>query len=212
MSLIESIDSEVREIFKTAKGCHDFDHTERVYNLCLKIGEKEGADLEILKLAALLHDIAREAEFKSGGKICHAEHGAKMAREILESYNCDADIIEQVFHCIDTHRFRGNKAPKSLEAKVLFDADKLDSIGAIGIGRAFVFAGETGSRVHNKNIDVNKAENYGINDTAYREFLLKLSKVKERLLTAESRAMAEERHRFMELFFDRINREVEGEI
>jgi len=80
----EKVKKEAQKFFRNAKGSHGFDHTERVYNLALHIGKKEKADMEILKLAALLHDIAREHEDKLNGAICHAEHGAKMARGILK--------------------------------------------------------------------------------------------------------------------------------
>lgn len=115
-------------------------------------------------------------------------------------------------HCIETHRFRGNNKPQTKEAKVLFDADKLDSIGAVGIGRAFQFAGEVGARLHNGGIDIKQTQSYSKEDTAYREFTVKLRKIKDRMLTEEGKRMAEERHRFMIAFFDRLNDEVEGKV
>jgi uncharacterized protein len=212
MDKFQIIVEEAKNIFAKAKGSHDWDHTERVYNMCMHIGKIEYADIEVLGYAAILHDIGRDTQDKSGGKVCHAEIGAVMAREILKKYDFNEDKINNIVHCIETHRFRGDKVPISKEAKILFDADKLDGIGAIGIGRAFVFSGEIGAKVHDKNIDINKIKSYTSEDTAYREFLVKLRKVKDTMLTDEGRRIAEGRHDFMVAFFDRLNKEVDGEV
>ena len=98
----------------------------------------------------------------------------------------------------------------TLEARVLFDADKLDSIGAVGIGRAFLFAGEVGARLHDKDVDVGKTKPYTREDTAYREYLVKLRLVKDRMTTREGRRLAAGRHKFMAAFFDRIDKETDG--
>ncbi|MFC1837911.1 HD domain-containing protein, partial [Thermodesulfobacteriota bacterium] len=114
-------------------------------------------------------------------------------------------------HCVEAHRYRGDKIPRTLEAKILYDADKLDSIGAVGIGRAFLFAGETGARLHNESdVDILACKPYSREDTAYREFRFKMSKIKDRMLTPEGRRLAEERHDFMEVFFERLERETKG--
>lgn len=210
MKLIEQITKRAEEFFSDSKGSHDWEHTLRVYNLCLHIGRKENANLKIIKISAILHDIGRGHQDKHNGKICHAEKGAGLARKLLSEFEVDNDKINKIVHCIETHRFRGNKSPISKEAKVLFDADKLDSIGAVGIGRAFLFAGEIGAKLHNKDIDINKTEEYSKEDTAYREYMVKLRKVRERMLTEEGRRIADERHNFMVEFFDRLNKEVEG--
>jgi uncharacterized protein len=115
-------------------------------------------------------------------------------------------------HCIAAHRFRDNKQPETPEARVLFDADKLDSIGAVGIGRAFLFAGEVGAKLHDKAVDPEKSLPYSEEDTAYREYLVKLRYVKDRMLTASGLELAKERHQFMTDFFERLNREVDGDI
>jgi uncharacterized protein len=210
MDFIENIKTEAKSYFTNARGSHDWDHTERVYDLCLRIGKKENADIEILKLAAILHDIGREEEDRSNGKICDAEKGAILARELLEKYKIEENKIDKIVHCVECHRFRGNKIPQSIEAKVLFDADKLDSIGAVGIGRTFLFAGEVGARLHNKEVDIENTKPYTVEDTGYREFVVKLSKIKDKMLTSEGKKIAEERHEFMVKFFDRLNEEVDG--
>jgi len=192
-------------------GCHGPDHTERVHRTALYIGRLMGARLDVLSAAALLHDIGRKYETRKQGKICHAEKGAELAREILAKLDFAPSLIEEISHCIEAHRYRGAKVPRTLEAKILYDADKLDSIGAVGIGRAFLFAGQTGARLHNdSDVDILVCKPYSKEDTAYREFKFKMSKVKDRMLTPEGKRLAEERHDFMEVFFERLEREVKG--
>jgi uncharacterized protein len=201
-----------QELLSSDASSHGWDHAERVWNLCSHIGREEGADLEILRLAAYLHDIGRPEEKTSGGEICHAVAGAARARAILEGNGCDREMVGRVVHCIASHRFRRNgEQPGTLEARVLFDADKLDAIGAVGIGRAFLFAGEVGARLHNPEADILATQPYSSEDTAFREFSVKLKKVKDRMLTATGKKMAEERHHFMVAYFERLTQEVHGE-
>jgi uncharacterized protein len=212
MKIIDEIKKIAEDLNSKNRGCHAFDHTERVHELCKHIGEKEKANMEVLSIAAYLHDIGRIDQDSSNGGVCHAEAGAKRARKILEKYNLSKEKLENIIHCIETHRFRGNNKPKTLEAKVLYDADKIDSIGAVGIGRLFFFASEVGAYLHNKDIEVEKTKPYTKDDTAYREFLVKERFIKDKIITKEGRKMAEGRHKFMVGFFDRINKEVEGEL
>lgn len=209
-ALVSRVREEARAFFRGARGSHDSDHTERVLRLALRIGRKERADLGIVEMAALLHDIGREEEDRSRGRICHGRSGAALAKEILTRLGSEPATVRAVVHAIRTHRFRKGGAPRTLEARVLFDADKLDSIGAVGVGRAFLFAGEIGARLHDKEIDVRKTKPYTRDDTAYREFLVKLRRVRDRMTTREGRRIAAERHRFMAAFFDRLNKETDG--
>ena len=189
-------------------GCHGPDHSARVHRTALYLGRLMGARLDILSAAALLHDIGRRHETESRGAICHAGKGAGLARTILIELGFAAATIERIVHCIATHRYRDASHPQSLEARILYDADKLDSVGAIGIGRAFLFAGQLGARLHNEGSDIRNTDSYSVEDTAYREFKVKLCKVKDRMLTPEGRRLAEERHAFMEVFFERLEREI----
>jgi len=211
-NIIPKIRKEARAHFIGAKGSHGWDHTERVFNLAIHIGKKEKADLDVLEVAAILHDIKRKEEDEKLGEVCHAELASVEARKILEKYSLDEIFIKEVVHCIRTHRFRGSNIPESKEAKILFDADKLDSIGAVGIGRAFLFAGELGAKLHNPQKNQEETEAYSMEDTAYREFSVALSKIKNRMLTKEGKKLAKERHEFMVDFFDRLNKEVEGNL
>lgn len=212
MDLFNKIKKEVKNKLSGINSCHEWEHTERVYNMAMHIGKKENADLEILSLAAILHDIARKEQDESNGKIDHAEKGAILAKEILKKHNLSKEKIENIIHCIETHRYRNDKIPQTKEAKVLYDADKLDAMGAVGIGRAFSFAGHVGAKVHNKNTDLSKTKSYSIDDTAWREYEVKLKHLKDKMLTDEGKRIAKERHEFMKIFFDRLNKEVDGEV
>jgi uncharacterized protein len=193
-------------------GSHGPDHTERVLQNALAIGRAMGARLDILAPAALLHDIGRSEESRSKGGVCHAEIGAELAEPLLRELGFSADDRAAVCHCIRAHRFRGGTEPESLEAKILFDADKLDSIGAVGIGRAFLFAGQIGARLHNAELDHETTAAYSGEDTAYREFQVKMSKVRSQMLTPIGREIARHRHEFMETFFAELNLEIYGSV
>jgi uncharacterized protein len=200
-----------RSCFDTTSGSHKWDHTLRVLRLCEMIGPAENADMDVLKPAAYLHDIGRKFQDAAKGAICHAEKGAQMAKPLIEALPLSHDQKRNIIHCIRSHRFRNDRKPATIEAKVLFDADKLDAIGAVGVARAFLFAGEVGARLHNPELDAEKTRPYSVDDTGYREFKVKLCKIKDRMLTVEGRKWARERHAFMHDFFNRFLAEHEGE-
>ena len=205
---------QARDRLEHSPACHDWDHTLRVLNNARHLCRVEGADLLVVEFAAVLHDVGRPAELADQGQTCHAHRGAELVHEILPGLGItDPAFIEHVAACVRTHRFRNrtDDRPASLEARIVFDADKLDSIGAIGIGRSFHFAGRIGARVHNRADEAQSSASYSREDSAYREFLVKLRHLHERMLTAEGRRMAASRHRFMVAFFEQLNREVNGE-
>jgi uncharacterized protein len=209
-SLLSWIRNRARSHFSQAKGSHDWDHTLRVHRLCRFIGTAEGADLLVTEAAAYLHDVGRDHQDRANGRLCHAEKGAAIAREMLQTSRIATHRRENIIHCIAAHRFRNGDPPSTLEAKVLFDADKLDAIGAVGVARAFLFAGELGARLHSPEVDVARAPAYSVDDTGYREYVVKLSKIRKRIITATGRRLADERHRFMTVFFERFLEEYEG--
>ncbi|NTV55520.1 MAG: HD domain-containing protein [Candidatus Moranbacteria bacterium] len=213
--LLEAIEIEAKKYFVDASGCHDWTHVERVRALAGRIGKAEDADLHVLAAAALLHDVSRGEEMRKGGGFCHAEHGAEEARNILVRLGCEPDFIDRVTHCIRTHRKRGKNIPESLEAKILFDADKLDSLGAIGVGRAFLFAGMAGSKTlytgNEKELAKHdKDYSYTNEDSVFLEYEKHLKHLKDRLLTKTGKTIARERSDFMKDFFTQFWKEVEG--
>jgi len=207
-----TIEEEVKEYFKNSKPTHDFSHVKRVYNLCMKIGKKEKADLEVLRLASLLHDIGRIKRDED-----HEIHSIEIAEKVMDKYKIDEKTKRNVIHCIKTHRYRNNAVPETLEAKILYDADKIDAIGAIGICRAYSFGGENGQKLYrkedfsNKDIEVSRKLDHK-KHTPVIEYKAKLSRIKDTVLTEEGKRIAEERNKFMKNFFLRLEKEIKGEL
>jgi uncharacterized protein len=202
-----------RDRMKSLHASHGWDHVQRVIRNAEHIAATElQADAFIVRTAAILHDIARDEQDRAGGTLCHAELGSAEAEKFLLSEGLDPDRARHIARCILSHRYRKERKPESIEAMILYDADKLDSIGAIGIGRAFLFAGEVGARLHNSEVDISRTASYSEEDTAYREFMVKLRTVKDKMLTDEGRRLAQERHDFMIDYFRRLDEEVKGEL
>ena len=206
---------------KLTCSAHSLDHVLRVHNLCLLIGDiEENVDLEILIPSALLHDIARVEESEDvTGKIDHAELGSEMAEEILIKLEYDEEKIKNIKHCIKTHRFRTGNEPKTIEAKILFDADKLDAIGATGIARTFMLAGQFGQRlILNENMDSylqsNTVENGRLKKmsehTPFMEYELKLKNISKKLYTEKGKELGKERARLMNEYFESLKAEIES--
>lgn len=208
---------------KMTYAAHDFDHVMRVYHTCLSLAENEtGIDYDILIPAVLLHDIARSQEDEDPtGQIDHAVLGAEMAAEILKQLRYESEQIEKIKHCIRTHRFRSGSIPETIEAKILYDADKLDVLGAVGIARSFMLAGKHGERLF-IDTDLNEycAANIGVNGrvkdvskhSSNIEFELKLKKIPEKLYTAKAKELAATRVKYMADFFKILKAEIEGSI
>ena len=204
--------AEVRSYYESADTVHDFDHVLRVFVLAERIGRAEGADLATVRAAALLHDVER-AQAEADG-LDHAAHAADRAREILSGQ--PEEKVAAVAHAIAAHRFRAGPTPETLEAQVLFDADKLDAIGAVGVARAFAYGGAHNQRLWASVEEVDAARWLEEGDdpdahTPVHEFVVKLSRLKDRLYTQTGRAIAEERHAYMVAFFERLDAEVRGE-
>jgi uncharacterized protein len=206
---------EARQLYGDADSVHDFDHILRVLTLAERIAQVEGADMGVVRAAALLHDWGRgEADAQNRN---HAAVAATRARELLLARGRSPAWVEAVVHAITAHRFRAAPEPVTLEAQVLFDADKLDAIGAIGIARAFAFGGAHGQRLWAPMDAVDRVRWDAEGDdpdvhTPVHEFVVKLSRIKARLYTGEGRVIATERHRYMEAFYRRLDAEVRGEL
>ena len=190
---------------------HGFDHVLRVTAMAERIARAEGADVEIVRAAALLHDVGRGD--RSGRD--HAAVAAQRARDILQSH--PPDKVEAVAQAILQHRFRAGPSPDTLEARCLFDADKLDSIGAIGVARAFAYAGVIGQRLWDE-VAPDYADRFARGaarpgeHTSHHEYVVKLSQLRDRLTTPTGRAIADERHAVMAAFYERLAREARGEV
>ena len=220
-------DEEARALYMGSRAgndsAHDFDHVMRVTRLAVHIAIAESADVEVVRLAALLHDVPAPAqprvlaEDDSQAASLRAGHhlaAAAYAGELLAGRGLDPNRAANVVHCIAAHRFRDQSiTPATLEARCLYDADKLDSIGAIGIARAFAFAGAHGSRLWHEPwpaVPGDDAKPAGPDYTPVHEFVYKLSRITGTLYTPTAQAIAAERHRFMCIYFDRLDAEMLG--
>lgn len=183
--------NEILEIVREKLTCsaHNLDHVMRVHDLCLVLAKhEENVDLEVLVPAALLHDIARVEEIEDKtGKTDHAAVGSELAGDILKNIDYDEEKIEKIKHCISAHRYRTGNEPDTIEAKILFNADKLDAIGAVGVARTFMLSGQSGQRLTLTNslddyLESNTAENGRIKDwsehSALIEYEFKLKKIR----------------------------------
>ncbi len=191
---------------------HDFDHVLRVYRMAERLAEAEGADVEIVRAAALLHD----AEGTTPGHASRANHhhaSAEFAAQVLAAEGWDAKRIAAVQHCIRAHRYRGAEKPQTLEAKILFDADKLDVLGAIGAARAIGYAALANTPWYyppSEHFIETGKEIEGEPHSAYHEHLFKLRKVRERMFTVAARAIAEGRLKYLDGFFEKLIEEWNG--
>jgi uncharacterized protein len=190
-------------LYTTRDAAHDFDHVLRVTTLAIEIAQAEGADVEIVRTAALLHDIGLD-----NGRIGHEEVAAQRAQEILAGH--PPEKVEAVAQAIRSHRFRSGPPPLTLEAKCLFDADKLDAIGAIGVARVFAYSGIAGQRIW-APVSEGYQEHSDDEHTPVHEFVVKLAQIKDRLTTETGRHIGKARHDFMAAFFARLEAEVKGE-
>jgi len=171
-------------------GSHGLDHVLRVEFLCEIIGKEEHADMRVLIPAALFHDIARPLEKEKG--IPHEEAGALMAERFLRSIRYDEERIPKITHAIRTHRYRSPEKPETREAWILSDADKLDAMGAVGIARTFIRAGEHHGEIRD----------------AVDHMHDKLLKLRSLMYTGTAKKIAEERHRFLGVFLQELTGEM----
>ncbi len=192
---------------------HDWWHIYRVWRLSKKIAEKEDCNLEIVELGALLHDVA-DYKFHNGDE----EIGGEVTTRILKDYGADAGLIDSVVHIVDNVSFKGSKnknSMKSLEGLVVQDADRLDAMGAIGIGRCFAYGGSTGREMYNPNIkpnvDMDKDEYKKNNSPSINHFYEKLLLLKDRMNTSTGKSIAILRHKVLKDFLDEFLAEWEGE-
>ncbi len=203
---------EAKQYYLEADTIHDFDHVLRVYELSKTIGTNEGANWRILATAALLHDACGAAP-GSKERLEHHLASALLAEKVLSERGWDPEDIQAVMHCIRAHRYRGTEAPVSIEAKVLFDADKLDVLGAIGVARVIGYAAVAGqpafAQPSQTFLDSGEKEP-GEPHSAYHEYLFKLKKVKDRLHTDSARRIADERDTYLHEYFIRLQDEIHG--
>ena len=210
--IIELTVAFVKQTLVDAEGGHDWWHIFRVWQLSKRIAETEKADMLVVELGALLHDIA-DAKFHNGDECV----GPEKARNFLLSINVDEEIIIHVERIITNISFKGGRVIqqfKSLELDIIQDADRLDAIGAIGIARTFNYGGFKNREIYNPgiqpNLNLTKEEYKNSTAPTLNHFYEKLLLLKDRMNTATGRKMAEQRHQFLELFLDEFYAEWDG--
>lgn len=192
-----------------AEAGHDWFHIERVWKLSKKIAESESANLLVVELGALLHDIA-DPKFHDGDE----EIGPKTAQLFMESQSVDQDIIKQVLYIIKNISFKNRgeaSAEKSIELQIVQDADRIDAIGAIGIARTFNFGGFKNNLMYHPDLqpqlNMSKEDYKKSNGTTINHFYEKLLLIKDLMNTKVGKSLAEERHQYMLGFLDQFYKE-----
>lgn len=208
-NLIENTVEFVKEKLKGAEAGHDWYHIERVWKLSKKIAETEDCNLEVVELAALLHDIA-DPKFHNGDETV----ALKVSRGFLESQNAAEDVIESVLFIIKNISFKNrSEAPENLpiELKIVQDADRIDAIGAIGVARTFNFGGFKNNLMYDPEIkpklNMSKEEYKKSDGTTINHFYEKLLLLKDLMNTRKGKEIAAERHNFMLQFLDQFYKE-----
>ncbi|WP_130734767.1 HD domain-containing protein [Flavobacterium sp. J27] len=213
MSVIDTTILFVKEQLQNAEGGHDWFHIERVYKNALLLAKEENCNLEIVKLGALLHDIA-DSKFHHGDETV----GPKVARDFLVSQNVAEETITAVIAIVENISFKGGNFEKiytSKELEIIQDADRLDALGAIGIARTFNYGGFKNRAIYDPNIQPNlnmSKEEYKKSEApTLNHFYEKLLLLKDKMNTKTGKKIAAERHHFMELFLAQFYAEWEGE-
>ncbi|WP_313503602.1 HD domain-containing protein [Kaistella carnis] len=208
-NIIESTIAFVKEKLEGAEAGHDWFHIERVWKLSKKIAQNETCNLEVVELAALLHDIA-DPKFHNGDE----ELALKISGEFLESKNADTPIIDQVLFIIKNISFKNrNEIAENppIELQIVQDADRLDAIGAIGIARTFNFGGFKNNLMYHPEIEPKlnqtKEEYKKSNGTTINHFYEKLLLLKDLMNTETAKKLAEDRHNFMLSFLKQFYHE-----
>lgn len=210
--IIEQVAEYVEQEFSEDTSGHDWWHIYRVWKMAQHIGQAEKADMFIVELGALLHDIA-DFKFHDGDETI----GAKKAAEVLEKFGADAETIEKVVHIVDNVSFKGAKVEnkmKSLEGKIAQDADRLDAIGAIGAVRAIAYGASKGRPIYipgEKPKEHSSFEEYKKGAaSSITHFYEKLLHVKDLMNTETGKKIAEGRHQYLENFLEQFHAEWEG--
>lgn len=188
---------------------HDKEHIYRVLYNALEIAKTEtNVDYDVLIGACLLHDIARSEQFKNPD-LCHALAGGEKAYRFLIEHGFGSDYAKQVKHCIQTHRYRKNTPPQSIEAKILFDADKLDVSGAIGIARTLIYKGTISEPLYSVLPDGKVSS--GENDTSpsfFHEYKHKLENLYSNFYTVKGAELAQKRRSAAVEFYNHLFQEI----
>jgi len=211
MDIIDKLKNEVKNYMEgQGFSSHDYSHVLRVYNLCKIIGKGEGIniDMDVLEAAALLHDLCRGYEKEDAG-INHAEMSANVAEQILKKIGFPKDKIPKVVYAIRTHRFTKGILPETIEARVLQDADRIDTSGAIGIAMIFAYAGAHNRAIYSIDDPFAKKRKLDDNKYALDHFFNKILKLPNVIHTEVGKKICEKRIKFVKLYLEQFKKELE---
>ena len=204
MSKVENIINEIKGQFVNDTSGHDWHHINRVLNISRYLQSKEGGNIEVIELAAILHDIS-DHKF-NGGKL---DEGGKVSQDILERHGVDRNTIESVRYIMDNISYKGAKTKaemNTLEGQIVQDADRIDAIGAIGIARTFAYGGNTNQAIYDPELTVNMHESFkdytNAKTCTINHFYEKLLLLKDRLNTETGKKLGQERHELMENYLN----------
>ncbi len=210
MEPVEKTEAFVKQKLSGEATGHDWFHTLRVHDMAVRIAESEGADLQIVRLAALLHDLD---DWK------FSDAGTAPAKKWLEDLELDEEVVDHVLDIISSLSFKGagvETPMKTLEGKVVQDADRLDAMGAIGIARTFAYGGATGQPIHDPGLGPTMHESFEAykdgRTTTINHFHEKLLLLAQRMNTPAAQKIAFGRHRFMEEFLQRFSHEWDSKL
>ena len=209
MSIFNNVENRIKKQFINDSTGHDWFHVQRVLKMSRHLQQKEGGNLEIIELAALLHDIS---DYKfNGGDLTH---GGIVSSTILKEEGANDEIIKQVKYIVDNVSYKGDRTPSSmdsLEGEIVQDADRLDAIGAIGISRVFAYGGNKGQPIYNPKLQPlshSSFQEYAFTETtSINHFYEKLLLLKDRLNTRTAKIIGTERHKFIENYLDQFYKE-----
>ncbi|MFH1890639.1 MAG: HD domain-containing protein [Candidatus Kuenenbacteria bacterium] len=216
IKIINKLEKQIISLFHSEGSGHDIYHLKRVFNLALQIQKKEGGDKLVIGVASFLHDIHRIIQ-KETGKFCSPKSSLPTIKEILEKVRLPKNKIEKILHCIQFHEeydfSEKGKTVEDIETLIVQDADNLDAIGAIGIGRTFTFGGNSARPMWIPELFFDRKifDESELDPSTIHHFYSKLLKLKNNMNTQTARKMALQRHKFMKIFLDEFFKEWKGE-
>lgn len=200
--MLDSLRDRTRPFFDGAAPAHDWHHVRRVDRLARRLADdhSEAVDRDVLRAGVYCHDVGRERE-AAGEVEDHAVWAAERVPDLLADL-ADEATVERVVHCVRSHRYSGSVEPETVEARVLCDADNLDAMGAVGIGRTFAHGGALGEPMHGSDDPRS--------DGQLAHLRGKISSLRDRMYTAPGRELAAERHAVVERFVEQFEAELDG--
>ncbi len=208
--MFDQLRSHMLHMLGSGDSSHDCQHVYRVLYQALRLTEHYEIDRDVLIAACLLHDIGRPAQF-ADPRVCHAREGGRLAYDFLRDLGWEERKCRHIRECIVTHRFRSDNPPATMEAKLLFDADKLDVTGALGLARTLAYVGQVGEPLYRTaggyrmDMDFSREAPHSF----LKEYNYKLIRLYDQFCTPEAAEIAQKRKKTMEDFYGALLEEID---